>query len=50
MDNYASVTSNKMLYHTADVTVEEEKIESLKIWPIESNVETQTQIKPKESS
>ena len=35
-----------MLYHTADVAVEE-KPESLIISPIESNVEAQTQIKPK---
>ena len=48
MDNYTFVTNNKMLYHTADVAVEE-KSESLIISPIESNVETQTQIKPKKS-
>ena len=45
MDNYTSVTNNKMLYHTADVAVEE-KPESLIIPPIESNLKTQTQIKP----
>ena len=49
MDNYTSVTNNKMLYHTANVAVEE-KSESLIISPIESNVETQTQIKPKKPS
>ena len=46
MDNYTSVTNNKMLFHTADVTVEE-KPESLIVSPIESNVEAQTQIKSK---
>ena len=46
MDNYTSVTNNKMLYHTAVVVVEE-KPESLIISPIKSNVEAQTQIKPK---
>ena len=46
MDNYTSVTSNKMLYHTADVAVEE-KPKFLIILPIESYVETQTQIKSK---
>ena len=45
MDNYTFVTNNKMLYHTADVAVEE-KPESWIISPIESNVEAQTQIKP----
>ena len=49
MDNYASVTNNKMLYHTTDVVIEE-KPESLIISPIESDVESQTQIKPKKSS
>ena len=49
MNNYANVTNNKMLYHTADVAVEE-KLESLIISPIESNVEAQTQIKPKKPS
>ena len=49
MDNYASVTNNKMLYHTADVAVKEKR-ESLIISPIESNVEAQTQIKSKNSS
>ena len=49
MDNYTSVTNNKILYHTADVTVEE-KHESLIISSIESNVEAQTQIKPKKPS
>ena len=39
MDNYVSVTNNKMIYHTADVTVEE-KLESLIISSIESNVKT----------
>ena len=38
MDNYTSVTNNKMLYHTADVEVKE-KPESLIISPIESKVE-----------
>ena len=46
MDNYTSVANNKMLYHTADVTVEE-KSESLIISPIGSNVEAQTKIKYK---
>ena len=49
MDNYTSVTNNKMLNHTADVAVEE-KPESLIISHIESNVEAQTQIKPKKPS
>ena len=40
MDSYTSVTKNKMLYHTADVAVEE-KPEYLIISPIESNVEAQ---------
>ena len=48
MDNYTSVTNNKMLYHTADVVVE--KPDSLIISPIESNVEAQTQIKSKKPS
>ena len=38
MDNYTSVTNNKILLHTADVAVEE-KPESLIISPIESNEE-----------
>ena len=38
-----------MLNHTADVSVDE-KSESLIISPIESNVGTQTQIKPKKPS
>ena len=46
MNNYTSVTSNKMLLHTADVAVEV-KPEFLIISPIESNVEAQTQINPK---
>ena len=46
MDNYAFVTYNKILYHKADVAVEE-RPESLKISPIESNVEAQTQINSK---
>ena len=46
IDNNSSVTNNKILYHTADVAVEE-KSESLIISPIESNVEAQTQINPK---
>ena len=46
MDNYTSVTNNKTLYYTADFAVEE-KPESLIISSIESNVEAQTQIKPK---
>ena len=46
MDNYTSVTNNKMLYHTAVVAVEE-KLESLIISPIESNGEVQTHIKSK---
>ena len=46
MDNYTSATNNKMLYLTADVAVKL-KPESLIISPIESNVEAQTQIKPK---
>ena len=49
MDNYTSVTNNKMLLHTADVAVEE-KPESLIISPIESNEEAQTQIKSKKPS
>ena len=49
MDNYTSVTNNKMLLHTADIAVEE-KPESLTISPIESNVEAQTQIKSKKPS
>ena len=49
MDNYTSVTNNKMLLHTADVAVEE-KPESLIISLIESNEEAQTQIKPKKPS
>ena len=49
MDNYTFVTNNKILYHTADVVVEE-KPESLIILHIESNVEAQTQIKPKKPS
>ena len=49
MDNYTSVTNNKILLHTADVTVEE-KPESLIILPIESNEEAQTQIKFKKPS
>ena len=49
MDNYTSVTNNKMFYHIADVAVEE-KLESLIILSIESNVEVQTQIKPKKRS
>ena len=49
MDNYTFVINNKMLYHTADVAVEE-KSESLIISPIESNVVAQTQIKPKKPS
>ena len=48
MDNYTSVTNNKMLYHTADVAVE--KSDSLIILPIESNLEAQTQIKPQKPS
>ena len=46
MDNYTSVTNNKLFYHTSYVAVEE-KPESLIISLIESNVETQSQIKPK---
>ena len=49
VNNYTSVTNNKMLYHTADVEVEE-KLESLIISPIESKVEDQTHIKPKKPS
>ena len=49
MDNYTSVTNNKILYRTADVAVEE-KPESLIISLIESNVKIQTQIKPKKPS
>ena len=49
MDNYTSVTNNKMLLHTADVVIEE-KPESLIISPIESNVEAQIQIKSKKPS
>ena len=49
MDNYTSVTNNKMLYYTADVAVEE-KPEFFIISSIESNVKTQTQIKPKKPS
>ena len=49
MDNYTSVTNNKMLCYTADVAVEE-KHESLIISLIISNVEAQTQIKPKKPS
>ena len=49
IDNYTSVTNNKMLLHTADVAVEE-KPESLIISPIESNEEAQTQIKSKKPS
>ena len=49
VDNYTSVTNNKMLYHTADVAVEE-KPESLIISPIKSKVNAQTQIKPKKRS
>ena len=49
MDNYTSVTNNKMLLHTADVAVED-KPESLIISPIESNEEAQTQIKFKKPS
>ena len=49
MDNYTFVTNNKMLYHTADVAVEE-KPKSLVILFIESNVEAQTQIKSKKPS
>ena len=47
IDNYTSVTNNKMLYNPTDVAVEE-KPESLIISPIESNVKAQTQIKPSE--
>ena len=39
MNNYTSVTNNKMLYRTADVAVEE-KPDSLIISPFVSNVET----------
>ena len=46
IDNYASASNNKILYHTANVAVEE-KPESLIISPIESNVEAHTQIMPK---
>ena len=46
MDNYTTVTNNKMLYPKADVAVEE-KPKSLITSPIESNVEAQTQTKPK---
>ena len=46
MDNYTSVTNNKILLHTADVAVED-KPESLIISHIESNIEAQTQIKSK---
>ena len=49
MDNYTSVTNNKMLLHTADVVVDE-KPESLIISPIESNLEAQTQTKSKKPS
>ena len=49
MDNYISVTNNKILYHTSDVVVLE-KLESLIISLIESNVEAQTQIKSKKPS
>ena len=49
MDNYVSITINKMLYHTADVAVEE-KPEFLIISPIESNVRAQTQINSKKFS
>ena len=49
IDNYTSVTNNKILLHTADVAVEE-KSESLIISPIESNEEAQTQIKSKKPS
>ena len=49
MDNYASVTNIKMLYHTADVVVGE-KPESLIISPFERNVKSQNQIKPKKPS
>ena len=49
MDNYTSVTNNKMLYHIADVAIEE-KPESLIISTIDSNVEAQTQIKSKKPS
>ena len=49
MDNYTSVTNNKILLHTADVAVEE-KPEYLIISPIESNVEAQNQIKPIKTS
>ena len=48
MDNYTSVTNNKMFYHTADFSVK--KIESLIISPIKCNGEVQTQIKPKKFS
>ena len=46
MDNYISVTNNKMLLYTVDVTVEE-KLESLTISHIKSNVEVKTQMKTK---
>ena len=49
MDNYTSVTNNKILLYTADVAVED-KPESLIISPIESNEEAQTQIKFKKPS
>ena len=48
MDNYTSVTNNKMLLYTVDVAVDE-KPESLIISPIESNEEVQTQIKLKKT-
>ena len=49
MDNYTFVINYKMLYHTADVAVEE-KPKSLIISPFENNEEAQTQIKHKKDS
>ena len=41
IDNYTSITNNRMLYHTADVVFKERQ-ESLIISLIENNVEAQT--------
>ena len=49
MDNYESVTNNKILYYIVEVAVEE-KPKSLISSPIEGNSGTQTQIKPKKPS
>ena len=48
-DIYASVTNNKMIYHPADVAVEENQVDFI-FSHIENNIEAQTLIMSKKNS